>query len=1225
MTIQIDPYLLYSNLITPIPLNNQRQVPTDTAIIFEISGVTEDGYAPDLSTISVQINGTYAIKNGVFQLPSVIYGTSTEALGPVPEESTRFFITPRDVFKVGDKIEVTDSINSIQTPIISIVPADIEGQVVIEFKDALLLQPLSQRLPDYQLSLTSLSRGYVGSLGSTTTINALSLLPTNAIIFLTIEVAAIAPTMAIPNTALIPLPPQRIRKVFTFRTLDTQPPQIIDFPTVIHNSNLSFKLVDFAQNPIDLDSISVSLNEDPAIRNGMIQSDFMGSITLYPETTTAEVYIRPKQKYNHLQPIRAIIQAADGYGNTATHTRNFLNHSVQPQVEFINCTPTNEGIIDPLDPKVVIALRVTETLNTNFINLFYEVDGQLNPDTNSSYLPIIENGRFVNSESFIATYGEQSGEILAGSRDILITVNALKAVTFNKKIKITLVLQEVTDLGDVPVGVPPFYQKTFNFTSISAPLSPIVDRFFPTSDTPVSATTQIRCRVRSQVQGAPIDFDSLRITVNNAITAVDQGQFKNSWTGSIVAAQNSQNHTANIILNQPAGSSFDIGATVAISITAADVAGNAVTTTFSFTVADTSAPVVTITPSGGVFKKLTRIRIEADQPATIYYTMDGSKPEIGNIATLMQVSPITNVPIFAEGVTQIKAFAISTSSVAGPTTTAIFDLNPFVPEITILSPSQNQMLDSPSIGIQYKILLRRGFLTSVEISVNNGPLFNTQNTLPESTVSVSGLRPGTNTVELIATDNAGNVGRSLLTIGVKASQITNFSLKFAPLQCPEFTLRPIPSLPDLFSTIDTTTIAIIGLGSRTETLVSFGIGNGADGSPVNFAINAPPDGRHFTVKSFPIQTHKLFLYRKGRTFEVPPRDYVLNTASGQLVLDHPIEVGEGLTIEYVSESDINTPTIFTPTQLPQLYAKHGSPSLQNTLSLAAQMAFENGATRILAIQAEQLAVDSFWSKSFEALAREEAYWIVPILRNEDLSFYPAILQATYNHVESLSNIRNRKERIVAGWRMPNALNEFRDARVFLASLDQNPKLTRTINGEIATINGTFIAAAIAGRISSLTTVATPLTNNTITGFSMQTTKRSPKLDLQREIDQGFMPVQALASGASIYRGRTSYVGPTSPVREELSIQRTIDLISKELRVLADNRFRGQLLTSATIKNIALEIQSFLKSKSSIISKGTLTNLEIDSKEPRQLNIEVAITPLYPLNEFSIVINVIAGV
>ena len=57
-----------------------------------------------------------------------------------------------------------------------------------------------------------------------------------------------------------------------------------------------------------------------------------------------------------------------------------------------------------------------------------------------------------------------------------------------------------------------------------------------------------------------------------------------------------------------------------------------------------------------------------------------------------------------------------------------------------------------------------------------------------------------------------------------------------------------------------------------------------------------------------------------------------------------------LEIRYIAILDLNDAETFTEPS--KLFAKHGSPDTDNTLSLGAQMAFENGATSVLALQAK---------------------------------------------------------------------------------------------------------------------------------------------------------------------------------------------------------------------------------------------------------------------------------
>jgi len=81
----------------------------------------------------------------------------------------------------------------------------------------------------------------------------------------------------------------------------------------------------------------------------------------------------------------------------------------------------------------------------------------------------------------------------------------------------------------------------------------------------------------------------------------------------------------------------------------------------------------------------------------------------------------------------------------------------------------------------------------------------------------------------------------------------------------------------------------------------------------------------------------------GTAFETGDR-FTIEIASRVL------QEGDELEARYIAELDLNDPETFDDPQ--KLFAKHGSPSTTNTLSLGAQMAYENGAPSVLAIQAK---------------------------------------------------------------------------------------------------------------------------------------------------------------------------------------------------------------------------------------------------------------------------------
>lgn len=63
-----------------------------------------------------------------------------------------------------------------------------------------------------------------------------------------------------------------------------------------------------------------------------------------------------------------------------------------------------------------------------------------------------------------------------------------------------------------------------------------------------------------------------------------------------------------------------------------------------------------------------------------------------------------------------------------------------------------------------------------------------------------------------------------------------------------------------------------------------------------------------------------------------------------------LSAGDEIVAKYISNSDLYDPEVFTDSAA--LFTKHGQPSASNTLSLGAQMAFENGAPAVICMQAK---------------------------------------------------------------------------------------------------------------------------------------------------------------------------------------------------------------------------------------------------------------------------------
>jgi hypothetical protein len=425
---------------------------------------------------------------------------------------------------------------------------------------------------------------------------------------------------------------------------------------------------------------------------------------------------------------------------------------------------------------------------------------------------------------------------------------------------------------------------------------------------------------------------------------------------------------------------------------------------------------------------------------------------------------------------------------------------------------------------------------------------------------------------------------------------------------------------------DTATVAIIGTGHREETLVMQGSGEEDEGQPIDFNANNTPDGRHFRVTSFPIVINTLKVFLTHNAIErllLENVDYHTNLNNGYVVLFHPIALGDHLRVTYTSEADSNTPGLFT--DIGDIITQFGTPSVENTLSLGAQIAFENGAKRILAVQALDPTIDAGWVRAYNTLTKEEAYFVVPIPPNN----YPLVAGNGLDHVENQSSTPRRGERILILGETDDLtsadLSLFRDT--FRTIFLRPGTLTRVVNGETALLDGRFMAAAYAGKFSSLNLISEPMTGKELVGFDVDKQQKFTNIELENLAKDGITMVRRLTAGGKVFRSVTTS-NSLLAVEQEQSLVRVRDFLAINIRKVLEDRFVGQAIISPQILEIiAAETKRFLEFQIAqrLIAHYTSVRVKIDDLEPRQVNISFDVEPVFPLNNITLTVRVVTRV
>lgn len=302
--------------------------------------------------------------------------------------------------------------------------------------------------------------------------------------------------------------------------------------------------------------------------------------------------------------------------------------------------------------------------------------------------------------------------------------------------------------------------------------------------------------------------------------------------------------------------------------------------------------------------------------------------------------------------------------------------------------------------------------------------------------------------------------------------------------------------------------------------------------------------------------------------------------------------------------------------------------------------------------------DAGWELALASLETVECDIVVP-LPNQTIS---VIFQNTLSHCIAMSNILNRKERVM----FIGAINGLTPANLTGAqpAAVENIGILEGIQGATVTdvlagnvedlanysvpnsygftyrcvyfypdqivvqagsnnvlIDGFYIAAAAAGYANADLALQNPFTNKVFSGFTILRNKTFSNLIQEQLAAAGVCVLQPVAGGGKVVWGiTTSQSG--FPEEQEISIVFIRDRVAKVLRA----GFAGFIgspqsaNTQATLNTEAVILLNSLVSQGLIAGFAGLSVTK-DTVDPRQWNISVSVQPVYPLNWIYIKVSV----
>lgn len=302
--------------------------------------------------------------------------------------------------------------------------------------------------------------------------------------------------------------------------------------------------------------------------------------------------------------------------------------------------------------------------------------------------------------------------------------------------------------------------------------------------------------------------------------------------------------------------------------------------------------------------------------------------------------------------------------------------------------------------------------------------------------------------------------------------------------------------------------------------------------------------------------------------------------------------------------------------------------------------------------------DSQWTEALASLETVECD-IVVALPTQTKSI---IFQAALAHCRTMSNIRNRKERVfftgaIQGLVPNNLIGSEAAAVEDIGILEgiQGDSVTEILSGntedltnysvsdafgntfrcvyffpdEIVVqaggdnvkVDGFYLAAAAAGFLSGISNVAIPLTNKVLTGFTILRNRQFTQTVLENLAAAGVCVLQPVAGGGRVLWGKTT-TQSGFPEEEEISIVFIRDRIAKSMRA----GFAGFIGTAEDPDTQSSMFARGTGLLNAFVSQRLITDyadltVKRDAVDPRQWNVTVRVQPVYPVNWVYIKVSV----
>lgn len=322
------------------------------------------------------------------------------------------------------------------------------------------------------------------------------------------------------------------------------------------------------------------------------------------------------------------------------------------------------------------------------------------------------------------------------------------------------------------------------------------------------------------------------------------------------------------------------------------------------------------------------------------------------------------------------------------------------------------------------------------------------------------------------------------------------------------------------------------------------------------------------------------------------------------------------------------------TKLKDIVNEFGAINPDNRLSLAASLAFSNGAIALACAQVlrDASGLDASPQAYSDVLKEIEApvkgtqikpNIICPITTKLD------VINEVRVHCEKMSTIRNKTERTgIFGFPLGYSPEQ---AQTFARGLKSERMIGLYPDGAVVglvdefgsinevAVDGSMLASAFAGlAVNPTFDVATPLTHKTLTGFR-RLIRTLDSVTMNQTAVAGITILEDLVPNILVRQAMTT--NPTNVLTREPSVIFIKDFVQQEIRAALDP-FIGNKFLPTLIQDVENSVDNLMNQlvNLQIITAFQGTSAEQDPNDPTIMRVETFYSPVFPLNWIVVTLN-----